>query len=170
MLAAVHGDCRPDFLIYANRLFDRQRVFDGVQGVAYGGPDLSDRNLRLLSGWAPARTAARFPGKPWRFPVRAISARDGSPSSTPCAAASASRFTPCSSFPRRSTRCARGSKIEPALHRLYFDPADGLIIWIHHAAARLGLLHADGSVRFLDLARRGQESCLDVGDLDPAAA
>ena len=51
MLAAVHnpGRSRPDYLVYANRLFDPERVFDGHRGIAYGGPDLSDRNLRLLT-------------------------------------------------------------------------------------------------------------------------
>jgi hypothetical protein len=64
----------------------------------------------------------------------------------------------------------RGSKIERALHRLYFDPVEGFILWAFHAAGRLGLLGADGSVRFLDLARRGAESTLAVGDLHPEAA
>ena len=49
MLTEVHGPCRPDFLIYANRLFNPDRVFEGTIGVAYGGPDLSDRNLHLLT-------------------------------------------------------------------------------------------------------------------------
>ena len=30
MLAEVHGPSRPDFLVYANRLFDPRREFDGV--------------------------------------------------------------------------------------------------------------------------------------------
>ena len=170
MLAAVHGDCRPDFLIYANRLFDRQRVFDGVQGVAYGGPDLSDRNLRLLSRRLHGQDRGEIPRQALEV------SGTGDISSGRIAVEYALRG--CFSFqihtlfqlPAEVYAMRRGSQDRAALHRLYFDPADGLIIWIHHAAARLGLLHADGSVRFLDLARRGQESCLDVGDLDPEAA
>ncbi len=65
----------------------------------------------------------------------------------------------------------RGSKLQRALHRLYFDPEDGFIIWAHHAARRLGLAASDDdTIRFLDLARRGAESCLTVRDLDPEAA
>ena len=49
MLRAVNeqclGDSVPDFIVYANRLFDPNREFDGERGVAYGGPDLSARNL-----------------------------------------------------------------------------------------------------------------------------
>jgi len=53
MPAEVHSGKSPaDFVIYANRLFDPNRVFEGKQGVAYGGPDLSDRNLRVLSAFA----------------------------------------------------------------------------------------------------------------------
>ena len=68
MLAAVHdpGVSRPDYLIYANRLFDPERVFDGHRGIAYGGPDLSDRNLRLLgslrAGSGRGPHPARRPG------------------------------------------------------------------------------------------------------------
>ena len=53
MLDAIHGAAadRPEFFIYANRLFDPHREFDGQRGVAYGGPDLSDRNLRVLDQW-----------------------------------------------------------------------------------------------------------------------
>ncbi len=52
MLDVIHGLAdRPDFFIYANRLFDPNREFDGQRGVAFGGPDLSERNLRVLDQW-----------------------------------------------------------------------------------------------------------------------
>ena len=48
----------------------------------------------------------------------------------------------------------RGSKIERAIHRLYFDPVDGFILWATHASRRLGLISSGGgTIRFLDLAR-----------------
>src|ERR1041384_6505473 len=53
MLRAINEKCSgaavPDFLVYANRLFDPDREFDGVRGIAYGGPDLSARNLSVLA-------------------------------------------------------------------------------------------------------------------------
>ena len=57
MFDAIHGSAvdRPDFFIYANRLFDPNREFDGQRGVAFGGPDLSDRNLRALDQWRATR-------------------------------------------------------------------------------------------------------------------
>jgi len=42
---------RPDFFIYGNRLFNPDREFDGYRGVAFGGPDLSDRNLRVMTAF-----------------------------------------------------------------------------------------------------------------------
>jgi dihydroorotate dehydrogenase len=171
MLAEVFGPCRPDFCIYANRLFDPQRVFEGACGVAYGGPDLSDRNLRLLSLLRQAQAR----GEVCREPLE-ISAT-GDISSGRIAVEYALRG--CTSLqihtlfqlPAEVFAMRRGSKIERAMHRLYFDPTDGFILWATHAARRLGLIApGSGTIRFLDLARRGAESALDVRDLDPEAA
>src|SRR5215213_2773590 len=53
MVRAINEKCEgqavPDFIVYANRLFDPDREFDGVRGTAYGGPDLSARNLSVLA-------------------------------------------------------------------------------------------------------------------------
>jgi dihydroorotate dehydrogenase len=170
MLTAVHEACRPDFLIYANRLFDPTREFEGVRGVAYGGPDLSDRNLRLLSRLRARQERGEIAPEPLEL------SGTGDISSGRIAVEYALRG--CTSFqihtlfqlPAEAYAMRRGTKVERALHRLLFDPADGFIIWSFHAGARLGLVEPDGSLRFLDLARRGQESTLDVGDLDPEAA
>jgi hypothetical protein len=169
LLRSVHAGSRPDFLIYANRLFDPERVFEGVQGVAYGGPDLSDRNLRMLTALRAAQAQAR--GEIGGEPLE-ISAT-GDISSGRLAVEYALRG--CTSFqihtlfqlPAEEFAMRRGSKVQRALHRLYFDPRDGFIVWANHAARRLGLQPtAGGVVRFLDLAARGAKSCLVAGDLD----
>jgi hypothetical protein len=51
MCELASGNARADYLIYGNRLFDPQKSYEGVQGVAFGGPDLSSRNLDILSRW-----------------------------------------------------------------------------------------------------------------------
>ena len=51
-------------VIYANRLFDPNRVFEGKRGVAYGGPDLSDRNLRVLSALRSSQERGEIDGMP----------------------------------------------------------------------------------------------------------
>jgi dihydroorotate dehydrogenase len=167
MLTEVHGDTRPDYLVYANRLFDPDRVFEGQRGVAYGGPDLSDRNLRLLSGFRALQQDGEI-----RQPLE-ISAT-GDISSGRIAVEYALRG--CTSFqihtlfqlPASAYPMRIGTRVERALHRLYFDPEDGFVIWLVHAARQLGLDPGAG-LRFLDLARRGAGSVLTRRDLDPEA-
>jgi dihydroorotate dehydrogenase len=169
MLAEVQGGTGPDFLVYANRLFDPERVFEGKRGVAYGGPDLSDRNLRLLSALRTAQAHGEI-----ERPPREISGT-GDISSGRIAVEYALRG--CTSFqihtffqlPASEYPMRVGTKVQKALHRLYFDPADGFIVWLVHAARRLDLAR-DGLIRFLDVARRGSESALARRDLDPVAS
>jgi hypothetical protein len=158
MLAQVHNQSdRPEFLVYANRLFDPNRVFEGKTGVAYGGPDLSDRNLRLLSQLRVAQRRGEIDR-----PDLEISGT-GDISSGRLAVEYA--LCGCTSFqihtlfqlPTSEYAQRVGTKVQRALHRLYFDPADGFLVWAFHAARRLDLI-ASGKMRFLDLARRGAQS------------
>jgi hypothetical protein len=167
MLASVHeaGPSRPDFLIYANRLFDPERVFEGQRGIAYGGPDLSDRNLRLLSALRASQAAGECPRSGLE-----ISAT-GDISSGRMAIEYALRG--CTSFqlhtffqlPLEVYAMTRGTKLERALHMLYFHPEDGLVVWMLHAARHLGLA-GRAPIRLLDLAAVGAGSALAAGALD----
>jgi hypothetical protein len=160
----------PDFVVYANRLFNPDRVHEGRRGVAYGGPDLSSRNLRMLSALRLAQNDGTIP----RLPLE-ISAT-GNVSSGRIAVEYALRG--CTSFqihtlfqlPASEYSCGKGTKLERALHKLYFDPRDGFIVWALHAAKRLGITPNDGCLRFLDLARAGAHSALVSSDLDPKLA
>jgi hypothetical protein len=169
MLAEVHGapaTARPDFLVYANRLFDPGRLFEGTKGVAYGGPDLSDRNLRLLSALRSAQGRGEIDALPLEI------SGTGDIYSGKMAVEYALRG--CTSFqihtlfqlPASEFAMRSGTKVERAMHRLYFDPREGFIVWAHHAARRLGLIAEDGVVRFRDLAGRGCTSALLPRDLD----
>jgi hypothetical protein len=163
MLGVVHGADQPDFLVYANRLFDPERMFEGHKGIAYGGPDLSDRNLRVLSDLRKAQARGSIAGSPLE-----ISAT-GDISSGRLAVEYALRG--CTSFqihtlfqlPPEAYALTRGTKLERALHLLYFHPQDGFIAWALHAARALGF-DEEQPIRFLDLAERGARSAL--GDLD----
>jgi dihydroorotate dehydrogenase len=166
MLAAVHDDPSPDFLIYANRLFDPDHEFEGHRGVAYGGPDLSDRNLRLLSALRAAQAKGVIAGTPIDI------SGTGDISSGRIAVEYALRG--CTSFqihtlfqlPASEFAMRVGSKVQRALHRLYFDPEEGLIVWLTHAARVLGTAR-DDQIAFLDVAQHGAASALLPGDLDP---
>ncbi len=157
----------PDFLVYANRLFNPDRVHDGKRGVAFGGPDLSDRNLRILSALSLDQDAGILP----RIPLELSGT--GDISSGRIAVEYALRG--CTSFqihtlfqlPSSEFTMRTGTKVERALHRLYFDPREGFIVWALHAARRLNLGCRDGRIRFLDLPKRGARSALLKRDLDP---
>ena len=160
----------PDFLVYANRLFDPDRVFDGNRGLAYGGPDLSCRNLRMLS----ALRLAQQTGTVARVPLDLSGT--GDISSGRLAVEYALRG--CTSFqihtlfqlPASEYAMRVGTKVSRALHRLYFDPRDGFIVWALHAAKALGLAPEGGPIRFLDLAHVGARSALTPRDLDSQPA
>ena len=65
--AATEGDGTgngADWLVVANRLFDPAKQFDGKTGVAYGGPELSKRNLRILRLAGEAERDGSLPPMP----------------------------------------------------------------------------------------------------------
>lgn len=134
MLAAA-ADSGADYLVYANRLFDPEREFEGKRGVAYGGPDLSHRNLTVL-------TAARAAGL--RLPPLSAT---GNILTGRTAVEYA--LLGCTSFqmhtlfqlPDRQFDGRQPSRSARALHRLLYHPEHGLIAWLlHHRAESPTLL------------------------------
>jgi dihydroorotate dehydrogenase len=165
MLAEAHGPGRADFLIYANRLFDPDREFEGKRGIAYGGPDLSDRNLRLLSLLRVGQAEGRLTTAP--LEISATGDVGSGRTAVEYALRGCTSFQIHTAFqlPPNTDVMICGNKIQKALHRLYFDPDEGLIVWALHAAARLGL--ADSPlVRLLDVAGIGASAHLTRPDLD----
>ncbi|HYK11269.1 MAG TPA: hypothetical protein VEV39_10745 [Gemmatimonadales bacterium] len=136
MVKATKG---ADALIVFNRLFDTD------QRVAYGGWELSDRNLRILatpdlrpgSGTAFTGTGNVNSGR-----MIAEYALHGCESVQLHTAFQ----LPLSAYPSTG-----GSRTQRVLHQMIFDPTDGLIavLWEHEAAGRVE--RHDGELRFLDL-------------------
>ena len=128
-----------DALVVFNRLFDAER------GVAYGGPELSDRNLRVL-------------GRPsGRQTVRPSLCGTGNVSSGRMIVEYALRG--CSSvqlhtffqLPLDAYPATDGSRTQRALHALIFDPRDGLVAVMLEREAAGGLSRRGGELHFLDL-------------------
>lgn len=167
MLARVHEDRRADFLVYANRLFDPDRTFDGQRGIAFGGPDLSARNLRALSRLRAEQRAGRVSCPSSDLEISGT----GDISSGRMAMEYALRG--CTSFqlhtlfqlPADEFAMKRGNKVERALHRLYFDLEDGLIVWLLHVGQQFGL-EQDGTVRLSDVSRGVWRTGLPDGGID----
>jgi hypothetical protein len=135
----VEGTRGADALIVFNRLFDAE------QRVAYGGWDLSDRNLRVLAspGVRPAAgTALTGTGNVCSGRMIAEYARRGCESVQLHTAFQ----LPLSAYPSSD-----GSRTQRVLHQMIFDPTDGLIavLWEQEAVGRLA--RHDGELRFLDL-------------------
>lgn len=136
MLAAA---CEADALVCFNRLWDE------TAGVAYGGPDLSERNLRVL------RTA-RARGKPLPPLVGTGNVDSGRTAleyaRSGCESLELHTFfqLPLAEYP-----AAEGSRSQRALHALFFHPEHGLVAGLLDLE-RAGVLHRrNGELRFLDL-------------------
>lgn len=126
----------------ADALVVFNRLFDADLGVAYGGWDLSDRNLRVLD------LVRRFPGLTGSGNVcsgRMVLeyARRG------CESVQVHTFfqLPLSEYP-----ATHGSRTGRALHALVFHPQDGLIAGMLELEARGELERRGGELHFLDVA------------------
>ena len=129
----------------ADALVVFNRLFDPTAGIAYGGPELSDRNLRVLD---------RPSGRPTVRPSRCGT---GNIHSGRMIAEYAARG--CSSvqlhtffqLPLEEYPATGGSRTQRALHVLLFDPRDGLIAVMLEREARGQLERRGGELCFLDL-------------------
>jgi hypothetical protein len=136
MVRAINENCTeeevPDFLVYANRLFDFEREFEGVRGVAYGGPDLSARNLAVLGRLRTLEQTGEIPA--CRLPMSATGDIGSGRTAVEYLLRGSSSFQLHTYFQLPGTEYSmrRGGKTERALHELLFNPEQGFIAWIMH--------------------------------------
>src|SRR6185295_4030786 len=136
MLRAVNENCSdsdtPDFLVYANRLFDSNREFDGVRGIAYGGPDLSARNLVVLRRMRLLERQGAIPV--CKLPISATGNIVSGRIAAEYLLRGASSFQIHTFFqlPSGEYTMKTGGKTARALLELYFHPAEGLLAWLLH--------------------------------------
>ena len=142
MLRLVNEECgeagRPDFIVYANRLFNPDREFEGKRGVAYGGPDLSARNLRVLARLRALEQRGEIPRCP--FPISATGDIATGRMAAEYLLRGASTFQMHTFFqlPNSEYKMGGGNKTERALHELYFNPGRGLIACLLRLRRALG--------------------------------
>lgn len=129
----------------ADALVCFNRLWDPTARVAYGGWDLSERNLRVLR--AQGSSAARSlvgTGNVCSGRLVLDYARAG------CESVELHTFfqLPLAEYPATA-----GSRTQRALHTLFFHPVDGLVAGMLELE-RAGVLHrSSGELRFLDLCR-----------------
>ena len=128
----------PAYLVVFNRLFDR------AQGVAFGGWDLSYRNLRILAA-ARERGMALPPlsatGNICSGRVMLEYALLG------CENGQLHTFF---QLPHREYTATAGSRSARALHTLLLHPLEGLVPWLWHLHESGRLERSDGVLRFRD--------------------
>ena len=147
MLQAAHdaapGQVRADFLVYANRLFDPGREFAGKVGVAYGGPDLSERNLACLERFLSAqrKQSNQSDAAPAPLPLSATGDVHSGRIAVEYLLRGASSFQMHTLFqlPDTEFSMVSGTKTEKGLHHLPFHPEDGFLAWILDLRARFNL-------------------------------
>jgi hypothetical protein len=136
MLRTINERCKtdeiPNFLVYANRLYDPDRQFDGVTGIAYGGPDLSDRNLDVLGRQRALEQEDQIPV--CRLPMSATGNIVSGRIAVEYLLRGASSFQIHTFFqlPSSEYTMKTGGKTARALHELYFHPQRGLLAWLLH--------------------------------------
>ena len=161
-LAMMDACSGADALVVFNRLFDAER------GVAYGGWDLSERNLRVLDAIAP-RVSAGPPNTPGSPPLTP-GLRPLTPGLRPglCGTGNICSGRLIVDYARRGCEsvqlhtffqlplseyaATRGSRTQRALHALVFHPSDGLVAAMLELEAAGELERRDGALHFLDLA------------------
>ena len=151
MLRTIHaaGADRPDFFVYANRLFDPNREFDGQQGVAFGGPDLSDRNLRVLDRFREARNRGNGVEPPIAFSATGNITTGRMAVEYALRGATSFQLHTYFQLPADQYSMKTGNRTQRALHELYFHPQNGFIVSLFDAAQRLGLSCVP--LRFMDV-------------------
>lgn len=129
---------RPDFFIYGNRLFNPDREFDGHRGVAYGGPDLSDRNLRVMSAF---QHESRSTGETGCLPWSATGNITTGKMAVEYAMRGATSFQLHTFFqlPADQYLMKTGTRTQRALNELYFHPETGFVVWMEHLRQTEGL-------------------------------
>ena len=136
MLRAINekcsGDGVPDFLVYANRLFNSNREFDGVKGIAYGGPDLSARNLAVLRDMRLLEHQKVIPA--CKLPISATGNIVSGRIAAEYLLRGASSFQLHTYFqlPSGEYTMKTHGKTARALLELCFHPDDGLLAWLLH--------------------------------------
>ena len=136
-LAQSHKDGNTDFLIYANRLFDPDKSFAGRKGVAYGGPDLSARNLATLKQFLEIANAEKLSIPP----ISATGNIDSGLRAIEYLKLGCSSFQMHTLFqlPDECYAMQTGTKSQRALHLLLFHPVNGFISSLLALREELGL-------------------------------
>lgn len=126
----------------ADALVAFNRLFDPAAGVAYGGWDLSDRNLRVLDQFPRGTPELTGTGNVCSGRMILEYASRG------CASVQVHTLF---QLPLSEFRGSGGTRTQRALHKLVFDPVDGLVAGLLGLEAEGKLSRRGGELHFLDV-------------------
>uniref|UniRef100_UPI00058E513A hypothetical protein n=1 Tax=Clostridium polynesiense TaxID=1325933 RepID=UPI00058E513A len=127
-----------------NRLFDRDKEFEGKKGIAYGGYDLSDRNLRVLDKFNEINVND--------VPISATGNVNSGRMMIEYAlrGATSGQMHTYFQLPNNNYNLKDGSRTRKALHELMFNPKDGLVPGMLHLKTKFNISE-DEVLKFLDI-------------------
>ena len=148
----LEDSCKPDFLVYANRLFNPDKTFEGVAGVAYGGPDLSDRNLSVLA-------KCRSETKQSNIEISGTGDIDSGRTAVEYGLLGCSSIQMHTLFQLQTDIPVNSglSRTRRVLASLIFHPDHGLAVWLLHARQHWGLCDSSGVSNWLELKDLGMD-------------
>lgn len=140
-----------DFLICFNRLFDSSKVFEGKKGVAYGGYDLSDRNLRVLTELRKLQRRGEIEIRD--IPISATGNINSGKMMVEYAlrGCSSGQIHTYLQLPMQEYGMKSGNRTSRVLNELLFNPGYGLLSSIIYLYEKGVVEKKDGIVNFTDI-------------------
>ena len=129
----------------AHTLVAFNRLFDPEKKIAYGGFDLSDRNLRVLDTVGALGLPLCATGNICSGRMMAEYALRG---------AESGQLHTFFQLPLSEYTATGGSRTARGLHTLMLHPEEGLVVWLWHLNETGMLPEREGAIHFRDLARR----------------
>ncbi len=145
MVHAAAGNPGVDFLTLANRLWDP------ALRAAYGGWDLSDRNLRVLDRYLAVHGPVGT-GSGAGFSATGNIGSGRMMIEYALRGATSGQIHTFFQLPRSAYPADEGSATARALHALLYHPEEGLLVWMVHLGETGALEPRDGLLHFLDIA------------------
>lgn len=141
----------PDYLVCTNRLFDSEKVFEGKKGVAYGGYDLSDRNLKSLTTLRRLESSGKWKTKD--VPISATGNICSGKMMLEYALRGCQNGQIHTYFqvPPENYMMKNGTRISKALLELIMNPETGLVPGLQYLYENGSLEKVKGMIRFQDV-------------------
>lgn len=149
--AVLDGNSGADFIVAFNRLFSPEKEYGGKLGVAFGGWDLSDRNLAVLSRYRELEYREEVPEGRLQLSATGniqsglLMAEYGLRG---CANGQLHTYF---QIPLHNFGMKTGSRSARAVNELFFNPVKGLVASMLYLRNKYGINDKDGIISWKDI-------------------